>query len=94
MPPVGTQLQLVATTIEAAGSVQRAVDLGLIGVMGGSIEPLLALIPKSRGGHLEGPEVDQDWQNLVASIAAQEGISVEERRRSIAQLASEGDEEK
>lgn len=89
MPPVGMQLQLVATTVEAAGSVQRAADLGLIGMMGESIEPLLALIPKSRGGHLEGPEVEQDWQNLVASIAAREGMSIEERRRSIEDMALE-----
>jgi len=81
--PVEVLLHELAPQIEAAGSISAAVENGWIG---GALDELAAVVPASRGGSLQHPDADADWQKLVDGILAEKGVTLEEFRRELRQV--------
>ncbi len=75
-------LWMVAPQIEAAGSVQRAVECELMGGFGDGeqlLEMLNALVPIERGGHYPGPLAA--WLEMVEEIVAERHVDMDGLRR-------------
>jgi hypothetical protein len=82
-------LNLWAPAIEALGSYQRAKELRVIDGFGINETQFLSIVPKSRGGTLEGPEVDADWQGVVSGALESRGTTLEALREGYKLLASQ-----
>lgn len=86
---VSQVLAFLAPSIEAAGTIQRAHDLGMIGDFGeddAMQRQLLALVPKSRGGRLDHPDADGDWVRMVESACRIEGRTLQDYRRQVTEM--------
>jgi hypothetical protein len=75
-------VSIVAPAIEAAGSVQRAAACGLIG--GSLPAAVLSRIPASRGGSVEGGEVE--WAAVVAGAVSGRRVDMERMRAECARV--------
>lgn len=69
-------LKTVAIVVEAAGTFERAVELGLIG---GNQTALMAsgirdAIPPSRGGGNSDPDAEVKWDDLLATALIERGL--------------------
>jgi hypothetical protein len=85
---LGMILVSMAPQIEAAGSLDRAVQLGLVNAFGSvDLAKLKAVIPLSRGGTLNHPDADKDWEAMVQGAARKNGSDIEQLRKACAELA-------
>ena len=81
-------LKTVAIAVEAAGTVDRAVELGLVG---GEETPVMAsgirdVIPPSRGGDSSDPDAEDKWAMLLGTALLERGIDTLEETRAMAQM--------
>lgn len=81
-------LKSVAIAVEAAGTLDRAVELGLIGgedtaVMASGVRDV---IPPSRGGDSCDPEADDKWSTLLATALLERGFDRLDELRSLVQM--------
>lgn len=81
-------LKSVAIAVEAAGTVDRAVELGLIGgestaVMASGIRDV---IPVSRGGDSSDPDAEDKWATLLATALLERGFDTLEETRAMSQM--------
>jgi hypothetical protein len=79
-------LKTVAIAVEAAGTVDRAVELGLVG---GEETPVMAsgirdVIPPSRGGDSSDPHAEDKWATLLGTALLERGIDTLEETRAMA----------
>jgi len=81
-------LKTVAIVVEAAGTVDRAVELGLIGgedtaVMASGVRDV---IPPSRGGDSSDPDCDDKWATLLATALLERGFDALDELRAMVQV--------
>ena len=81
-------LKTVAIAVEAAGTVDRAMELGLIGgentaVMASGIRDV---IPVSRGGDSSDPDAEDKWATLLATALLERGFDTLEETRAMSQM--------
>ena len=76
----------VAPAIEAAGSLDRAVEAGAIGGNREVVEVLRRLVPARLGGKVTDPNADADWQKVVDEAVAARHIDMEKMRQLIASM--------
>ena len=81
-------LKTVAIVVEAAGTVDRAVELGLIGgedtaVMASGVRDV---IPPSRGGDSSDPDADDKWATLLAAALLERGFDALDELGAMVQL--------
>ncbi len=81
-------LKTVAIAVEAAGTVDRAVELGLIGgeetaVMASGIRDV---IPVSRGGDSSDPDAEDKWATLLATALLERGFDVLDETRAMSRM--------
>lgn len=81
--PLLVMLDQVAPFIEVAGNLHRAQELGLLGFRGRIPDRIASLVPKSRGGLLEEPDVDSQWVKLVNGVLERDGLTLQELREQI-----------
>jgi hypothetical protein len=78
-------LQSVAILVEAAGTLDRAAALGLIG---GRQSPLMRsglrnIVPRSRGGTSSDPDAEDKWATLLATALLHQGFDVLDDMRAL-----------
>ena len=83
---LGMLLELSAPAIEAAGSIQRALRLGVMGCDEETAKQLEQFVPVSRGGRVKHPDVDRDWMEIVDKAVKDRGIDLEEMREHLRNL--------
>ncbi len=81
-------LKTVAIVVEAAGTVDRAVALGLIG---GEDTAIMAtgirdVIPPSRGGDSNDPDSEDKWASLLATALLERGFATLDEVRAMAEM--------
>lgn len=79
-------LKTVAIAVEAAGTVERAMELGLIGGQDTAImaSGIRDVIPVSRGGDSPDPDSEDKWATLLATALLERGFDVLEEMRAMA----------
>ena len=76
-------LDAIAPAVEAAGTIQRAVRLGVVGSFGCvSLDMLTPVIPKSRGGKCSHPDSESDWLELVADAVERRDLDLDAMRET------------
>lgn len=69
-------LLLSAPAIEAAGSLDRAIRVGAIQCDPHTAKQLRKTLPKSMGGKVDYPGVDDDWRKLVADMVKERNVDM------------------
>lgn len=78
-----TMLDAIAPAVEAAGTIQRARRLGVVGSFGCiSLDMLTPAIPKSRGGGCTDPDSESDWLELVAAAVERRDLDLDAMRET------------
>jgi len=77
---------LSAAAIEAAGSIQEALRIGMLKGTPRVIQVLIAHTPQSRGGALDDPRADIEWKILVAEEIQTHGIDMQIMRNRAEEL--------
>ncbi len=75
-----TLLQSAAPAIEACGSIQRALRLGVIDSDPSAIRQLAKMVPVSRGGKVSLPEAKDDWMKVVREAAEERNLDLEKMK--------------
>jgi hypothetical protein len=81
-----TLLTFYAPAIEAAGSLPKAIRMHMICGPSEDLKLLASLVPRSRGGLLEHPDADADWQIVVNEAVRETGYNLEATRRAVREL--------
>lgn len=79
--------EFAAPSIEAAGSLQNALRLGIIGGSPDMVAELHSLTPASRGGSLKRPDAERQWQRAVKAGLRAQGKSLEAVKRLVEWLS-------
>ena len=86
VPSPADLLEMTAPAIEAAGSIQRAVRLGVIGGAPMITRQLERLVPESRGGRWKHPKADELWNRIVQRAVRSRDLDLEGMKRFLASL--------
>lgn len=86
-------LKTVAIVIEAAGTLDRAAELGLIGGRRSAVmlSGLRDVIPVSRGGTSVDPDAEEKWSSLLATALMDRGVDALEELRSLVQVLEQAE---
>jgi hypothetical protein len=59
----------LVVAVEAAGTIGRAIELGLLGTFDPELDEVFyQVVPPSRGGRSPEPDADQVWHQMVRSL--------------------------
>jgi hypothetical protein len=81
-------LKTLAITIEALGSLDRAIELGLAGSRESQLmqSGLLDIVPLSRGGDNAEPDADDKWAHVLATALLERGFGALDEVKALAGL--------
>ena len=81
-------LKSMAITIEAVGSLDRAIELGLVGSRDSLLmqSGLLDIVPLSRGGDNAEPDADDKWAHVLATALLERGFGALDEAKALAGL--------
>lgn len=84
-------LKSLAITIEAVGSLSRAIELGLVGSRDSQLmqSGLLDIVPVSRGGGNDEPDANDRWAHVLATALLERGFGALDEAKALADLVEQ-----